>query len=240
MAAPRPWTVLANGPLEILEPNLRAVEGSLPSGHITRRMVVARLVDGGLVFHNAVPLAEADMQALEVWGKPAILFVPNAWHRLDIHAFKQRYPALRVLCPSGARERIAKVLAVDDTLEAFPADPDVDLIPLRGTDSREAVLRVRHAGRTSRCFGDMVMNLVHVPGLDGLVFRLLGSLGGPRVTPLARMMLVKDEAALGDHLAELAELPGLIRLIPSHGAIVDRDTAEVLRKIAAPLRKRNA
>jgi hypothetical protein len=66
---------------------------------------------------------------------------------------------------------------------------------------------------------------------------LIGSSGGPRVTAVARLLLVRDKAALGDHLAELAELPGLTRLIPSHGAIVDHDAAGVLRKIAGPLRK---
>jgi hypothetical protein len=236
MSAPRPWTVLSNGPLESLEPNLRVVEGRLPRGHIPRRMTVARLRDGGLVFHNAVPLAEPEMQALESWGTPAILFVPTAWHRLDIHAFKQRYPTMKVLCPSSARDQVAKVLAVDGSIEDFPADPDVQLIALRGTQSREGVLLVKSGGRTSLCFGDMLMNLVALPGLDGLVFRLIGSIGGPRVTPLAQWLLVKDKAALRAHLEELAALPGLARLIPTHGAIVDQDAAGVLHQVSGRLR----
>src|SRR6266702_2370426 len=96
---PRPWTVLPHGPLEKLEPNLWAVEGTIrmPAGELSRRMCIARLGDGRLLLMNGVPLREEAMREVEAFGKPSFLLVPNGYHRLGIAAFKQRYPQLRVL-----------------------------------------------------------------------------------------------------------------------------------------------
>jgi hypothetical protein len=232
---PRPWTVLPHGPLEDHLSNLKSVQGTLPQGHMVRRMSVARLADGRLAFYNAVPLGEPDMQRLEAWGSPAILYVPNRFHRLDIHAFKQRYPQLRLFCSRGARARIDQAAPVDGTQEDLPSNGEVQWIPLRGTKADEAVMLVRHSGQASLCFGDAVMNLPHLRGIDGLLFRLIRSTGAPKVTPLTKMVLVENKPALADHLRELAALPGLTRLIPSHGDLIETDASAVLRQIADAL-----
>jgi hypothetical protein len=70
------------------------------------------------------------------------------------------------------------------------------------------------------------------PGLDGLLLRLLGSTGGPKVTPLARWIAVRDRRALRDHLLQLAQTPGLVRVIPCHGGIISKDPSGVLRRVA--------
>ena len=103
-ATERPWTVLPHGPIEKLEANLWAVEGVLPRGHVPRRMCIARTTDGRLLFLNAMPLREEAMRKIETFGDPACLLVPNSLHRLDIAAFKLRYPELRIL--TGPRWRI--------------------------------------------------------------------------------------------------------------------------------------
>jgi hypothetical protein len=232
MPTPRPWTVLPHGELLTLEDNLRVVEGTLPQGHIPRRMSVVRLAGGHLVFHNAVPLREPEMRALEAWGTPSILWVPNGIHRLDLHGFKQRYPGLRVLCPAAVRARVAEVVSVDGSVEDFPSDPAVKLVPVRGTKAGEAILQIGSGARISFAFGDLVMNLIRVSGVDGFLFRLIGSVGSARVTPLTKLLAVSDRAAVREHLADLAATPGLARLIPSHGELVDKDAAAVLRTIA--------
>jgi hypothetical protein len=227
--------VLPHGPLISLAANLRAVQGSPPHGHIPRRMMVARRADGRLVFFNAIPLGASEMAELEGWGAPAFLVVPSPLHRLDVHAFRERYPGLQVLCPAANRLGLSKVVAVQGDLTDYPPDPDVVLEVARGTQEREAILRVRSGAEVSLCFGDLVMNLVHVPGVDGLLFKLLGSVGSARVTRIARLVLVKDPHAVRGHLEELAAIPGLARLLPSHGDIVDAEAAAVLRGIAAKL-----
>lgn len=235
---PRPWTVLPHGPIEKLEPNLWAVEGTIrmPAGELHRRMCIARLGDGRLLFMNAVPLRDESMRELEAFGKPAFLLVPNGYHRLDIAAFKQRYPEMRVLAGEGSRKRVAEKVAVDGSWNDAPRDRDVTVEHLGGTKVDEAVVSVRSDGRISLCFfGDTLMNLPHMPGLGGLLFRLLGSSGRPRVTAIARWFIVGDRAVLRDHLLRLSARPGLLRLIPCHGTIVAQDAPAVLRRIAEEL-----
>jgi hypothetical protein len=199
---------------------------------MVRTMMIARRSDGRLVFFNAVPLEEPDMKELEAWGTPGFLVVPNAFHRLDIHAFKQRYPEMKVVAPTPVREKVSQVVPVELSTAEVPTDSDVELFGLRGTKVEEISMLVRSAGRVSLCFGDGVFNLKHVKGVDGFFFKLIGSVGGPRVTPLAKLAIVGDKKALAAHYRELSALPGLVRLIPTHGDIMDVDAPAVLNRIA--------
>ncbi len=79
------------------------------------------------------------------------------------------------------------------------------------------------------------MNLPHLHGLEGRLLRLLGSTGKPRVTPVARLLSVSDRRRLAAHLARLAALPGLCRLVVSHGRNVEQDAAGALRAVARDL-----
>jgi hypothetical protein len=232
MATPRPWIVTPHQPLQKLESNLWVVDGRLPSGNLTRVMMIAKLSDGRLLFYNAIPLEEPLMKEVEAWGTPAYLVVPNGFHRLDIHAFKQRYPAIKVVASKPDAAKISKVLAVELTTDQLPKDRDVELITLRGTKVEEPALLVRSGASSSLAFADSLFNLKHVPGFDGFLMKLIGSVGGPRVTLLARLAIVGDKKALADHFRELSKLPGLKRLIPSHGSIIDTDAAGVLNQVA--------
>jgi hypothetical protein len=118
MAAPRPWTVTEHEPLLRVEENLWLADASLPPMALRRRMSVVRLEDGRLLFHNAVPLREEEMAALERWGTPAVLVAPNRFHRLDLHAWKVRYPGLRVLTPRQAARAFGQVVQVDGDLSS--------------------------------------------------------------------------------------------------------------------------
>lgn len=232
MAPPRPWIVTPHQPVQKLEDNLRVVTSGLPRGNMTRTMMIARRTDGRLVFYNAVPLEEPAMKELEAWGTPGFLFVPNAFHRLDIHAFKQRYPELKVVSPAPIRAKVSEVLPVELVTSEVAPDGDVEFVTLRGTKVEEAVMIVRSGARTSFCFGDAFFNLRAVPGFDGFIFKLIGSVGGPKVTPLAKLAIVGDKKALAAHYHELAATPGLARLIPSHGEVVDQNAAAILKQVA--------
>jgi hypothetical protein len=235
-ATERPWTVLPHGPIEKLEPNLWAIQGSLPRGHVPRRMCIARTTDGRLLFLNAVPLREEAMSKIETFGVPAFLLVPNSLHCLDIAAYKLRYPELRILTGAGSRRRVEQLVPVHGGWEAAPRDRNVSVVPIEGTKLDEPVLIANGSGRTSLCFfGDTVMNLPHLPGLDGFLLRLLGSTGGPRVTALARWFALRDWRRVRSHLLRLADTPGLVRVVPCHGAVISRDPAGVLRRIANTL-----
>jgi len=234
-AAPRPWTVLPHGPLQKLEDNLWVVDGTLPRGRMNRRMSVVKRSDGKLVFHNAVPLQELDMQALEVWGQPGYLIVPNGFHRLDIHAYKQRYPGLKVLCPAPQDARVREVLAVDGHYDALPPDPALAVEVLEGSKIGEGVFIVNSEGRLSFLFGDTLMNIPDQPGFDMFILKLLGSVGDLRVTRIAKLFTVGDKAALKRHLERLSARPGLSRLIVSHGNNVLENAPAALRAASARL-----
>jgi hypothetical protein len=229
------WTVLEHRPIKKLTENLWKVVGTVPRMELKRQMVVARRSDGTLLIHGAIALNEASMAEIEAWGTPAFILVPNGWHRLDCVVYKQRYPSARVLCPAGSRKRVEQVIAVDGTYDDFPADDTVSLVAVDGIKQAEGVLRVVSEEGTTLVFNDLIFNLPHGRGLAGLIFRILGSTGGPKVTRIMRLFAVKDMRALKANLLQLAEEPGLCRIIPGHGRMIDEDPAMVLRGVAAAL-----
>jgi hypothetical protein len=235
MSRARPWTVVDHDPIVRCEPNLWLADGAVPGMALRRRMSVFRSADGLLVFHNAVPLREEEMVALERWGRPAFLVVPNRFHRLDLHAWKARYPELRILAPPEAARAVAEVVPVDGDYGTLPGDPALAVHPIEGWKLGEAVLEVRSGSRVSLVVGDVVMNNAPAPGLRGLLLRAIGSVGGPKVTPLGRLLGVRDARAVAGTLRRLAAIPGLARLVPSHGTVVEVGAAEALRRAADAL-----
>lgn len=236
-AAPRPWTVLPHQAIERLEENLWSVEGKLPSGGMTRRMAIFRLGDGRLVFYNAIPLDDASMAAVEAWGTPAFLVIPSSGHRLDVHAFAARYPGLKVVCQKEIAAKVGQVVRVDGAFDLLPADPRLEIVWVDGTKHGETVFvsTSPDGARVSYVFADVVTNIPRQPGVEGLLFRLLGATGEPSVHLLSRIMVVKDKRAVADHLRRLAARPGVERLIPSHGANVTNGAAARLKACADAL-----
>jgi len=173
------------------------------------------------------------MEELEAWGKPAFMLVPNGWHRLDARAFKDRYPELTVLCPKNARKRVEQIVRVDGSYADFPKDPDVVLEHLDGVAEAEGVMRVRSNDGTSLAFCDAIFNQPHLSGPFGMVYRLIGMSGGPKVPIVVRTFLVKDRKALRAHIERLANIPDLRRVLTMHGRRM-YDPAE-LRAAAATL-----
>ncbi len=232
MAKPRPWTVLPHGAIEKLSNRLWTVSGSLPDIPLQRRMTVVRREDGRLWIHSAIALDEEAMGELEAWGEPAELVVPNAFHRLDANAFVARYPKLRVYCPRVAAPRVSDVVRVHGAIEDMPTDAVLEPRSVEGISSREAVFAVHDERGCALIFNDLFFNHQHVAGLQGWIVRMLGSSGGPRVTRVARLVMVDDRALVAKSLVELANTPRLYALIPGHGDVVTRDASRVLATTA--------
>jgi hypothetical protein len=226
------WQVFPHRPLEKLEPNLWRVEGDLPGTNGTRVMTIARLKDGSLVIHNGIALEEELMKEIEAFGAPTLLVVPNGFHRLDSKVYKQRYPSLRVICPTGARAKVEQVIKVDATYDDGVGDETVRFAHLDGTKQREGVLEVESGGKKTVVFNDVVNNLPKMSGLFGF---LLAPTGKPSVPRLAKWLTVSDRPALKAHLEKLAATPNLSRIIVSHGAVMTGQPGEVLRTVASAL-----
>jgi hypothetical protein len=237
--SPRPWIVTPHGPIEKLDDNLWAVESpvpGIPGGGFPRRMSIVRRSDGTLLLHNAIPLDEAGLRALAALGRPELLALPSPFHCIDAHAMRAKL-GLKVFAPAASAAQIGARVEVDGMLEALPPDPAVRFVPLAGVTGGEGTLVIESGApsRTSLVLGDVLLNLPHIRGFWGLVWRLGGFTGGPRCGPAWLKRVVTDRRSLRDSLEQLAQTPGLHRLVPSHGEIIEREPAAVVQKVAAQL-----
>lgn len=231
------WKVLPHGALTEVDEDVLTVTGELrmPLGSFPRRMVVVRVPDARLVIWSAIALDPAGMDKIEAYGRPTFLIVPNEIHRLDAHAWKERYPQLTVVAPPGARAKVGEVVLVDTTTPDF-ADADVTFVTVPGTDQRESALVVRKRGATTLVLNDIVGNIRDASGISGWFLRMAGFAGdAPRMPRVVKRKLVADADALRVQLMRWAELPGLRRILVSHGEPIERDAPGVLRDLAHSL-----
>ncbi|MET0793454.1 MAG: hypothetical protein ABW061_18175 [Polyangiaceae bacterium] len=220
------WKVLAHEPLLKLADNLLWARGSIPGMSLKRTMLVVRLQDGQLLIHNGIALEDAQMAEIERFGTPAYLIVPNAGHRLDAPAYKKRYPALRVFTPQGSRARVEQVLPVDGVYEDFPSSDVVRCETLHGVAESEGALVVQSPDGVSLVLNDCLFNMDRKRDPLGFFFTtLLGSAPGPRVSRLAKLLLIKDKKALRADFERYAELPNLTRLIVAHEKVASGPAA---------------
>ena len=236
-AAASDWLVLPHRPIQELSENLWRVEGDLPRFSMKRVMTVARLHSGELLIHSAIALDEASMKRLEAWGRPSILLIPHIRHRMDAPRFKRRYPSLRVFATPGALAKARAVVAVEGTYADVPPDPAFSLELLNGTAEAEGALLVRSNDGTSVILNEVVFDLEPPKSAFArAALRFAGFGPGPRVTPVVKLEMVKDRAALAEQLRHFAALPDLVRLIVSHSRMsVGPDAARALRQAASSL-----
>jgi hypothetical protein len=176
------------------------------------------------------------MAELDRLGEVTEIAVPNGWHRLDAPLFHQRYPAARVVCPPRARPRVEQVAPVSASYDALPADDVVAYQVLDGTGGQEGAVIVRQPDGVTVILNDAVFNMPHLPGFHGFVLKhVTGSSGGPKVSRVMRLFVIKDRAAFRRHLERLAALPGLRQVVVAHHQTIDRDPATVLAAVAATL-----
>ena len=175
------------------------------------------------------------MAAIEAWGTPALLIVPSGYHRMDAPRFKARYPDLQVICPKASRRRVAQAIEPEGHFDALPQDPTVTCETLDGVRLGEGVFIVRSGERVTLVFNDALFNHPHASGFKGRIGRMVGSTGDARVTAIMRYFAVSDRAALKAHFLRLADLPGLHRLVPGHGDLIETDAAKTLRTVANKL-----
>jgi hypothetical protein len=230
------WRVFPHLPIEELSSNLWHVEGAMPDMPIRRVMNVFRRSDGDLVVHNAIALDEPSMQRLDAWGSVAHILVPNGFHRMDAPLFAQRYPKAKFYAPTRSLEKVRQKVPSALDLSELPSDPNFEVRSLAGTDHREACFIVRHDGKHSAIVTDVIFNAPHTGGFKGFMLKnVLRSTGGPRVSFVARMVMVKDKAVFAEELRSLATLENLTNVIVSHHEIIRDNPAEVLRTLADTL-----
>lgn len=229
------WTVFPHGPIEKLSDNLWRVVAQFPNAPFDREMHVARMKDGGLVVHNAIALNDAEMKELEAWGTPKWLVVPNGGHRMDSRIWKERYPDMKVIAPSGSKAKVEEIVKVDETKPEL--DDTVSYEVLDGTKEREGVLRVVGGGKSHLVFCDGVMNnrSHNLRGFGGFMMGIIGFKSDAlKVTFPSRMAIVSDKKAYRAHLERLAT-DDLARIDMAHGEPVTKDAQAALKHAASEL-----
>lgn len=229
--------VLPHSDLTPLADNMWQVTGRLPrkAGQLPRNMTVYRMKDGGLLIHSGIAMNESATKALESLGPPQLLMVPNRMHRLDAGVYKERYPQLRVICPRAAQVYVEQKVAVDAVAEDELPRHGIRCHVPAGLRPAEVCLELDVGEHRALVFTDILFNLKHAPGLDGIILKLIRSSGYFGMTPVGRLLLLKDRAKFRGWLEQLAEIPRLKAICVGHGDPITADCANRLRSAAARL-----
>jgi hypothetical protein len=231
--SPRPWIVTRHDPIEKLEDNLWAIQGDVPGIPFKRRMFIIKRADGTLMFYGmAIPLEDEPLAEITAWGRPSILVVTHDQHMIDARAFAEKL-GLKVYGPRACEAKMRARAEIAGMLEDVPADPNIQIAGVAGSKNGEPAVIVKSDGgrRVSLLVSDVLQN--NPKESLGILPRLMGFSGGPKVVPVFKMMFVKDKGALKKQLTEWSELPGLARLVPCHGDAVTSDAPGALRAAAA-------
>ncbi len=227
--------VLPHGPLQSLGPKLWQVVGRLKRGSLTRNMVVHKLGTGGLLVHSVVALDDKTLQDLLKLGKPEIMVVPCAIHRLDAAAWKERFPTIQVVAPKAARAAVEKVVTVDGLCEDVLPPHGIVCHAADGLKPFELCYELDSGNGKALVVTDMLFNLPHGSGLDGFIMKLIGSTGFFGMTFIGRKLMLRDRAAFKAWLIRMAALPNLKTVCVAHGEPVTSQCGERLRSAAARL-----
>ena len=219
-------------PLKSLAENLWQVEGTLANG-LPRNMTVYRLPDGRLLLYSVVAMHAADLDALEKLGRPAIMVMPHDRHQMDAPFYKRRYPDLRVLAPASGHAR--KVPVDGDLGELGALGSNAYVLP--GTTHHEVALELPVEGGVAGlalCTTELLGNLAGLPGVMGLLLRLLGPPGGGLgVARVVRWREVSDRNLVRAWLESLADRSELRMVLVGHGSPVIEGARDSLRRAAA-------
>jgi hypothetical protein len=157
----RSWEVLKPGPLVPVEDGVWCIEDDISRiPGAKRRMTIVRQEDGGLVFFNAVPVPDAQLEAIRALGKPAQLVVPSHLHMLHAHAFAQKL-GVPVFGPPAAIDEARQRVPDAQSYRSFPADPSLELVTVDGFVTGEGALLVKRGERLTLVVGDVLTNQRH-------------------------------------------------------------------------------
>jgi hypothetical protein len=153
---------------------------------------------------------------------------------IDARPFAEKL-GLKVYGPRPCEAKMRARAEIAGMLEDVPPDPNVQVMPVAGAKTGEPAVIVKSDGgrRVSLLVSDVLQN--NPKRAIGLLPRIMGFGGGPKVVPVFKMMFLKDKAALKRQLTQWAEMPGLARLVPCHGDAVTSGAAEAIRAAAAAM-----
>jgi hypothetical protein len=196
------------------------------------RMTLMRLPQRRLLVHSPIPLTPELKTAVDALGNVTAILAPSPFHHLSVAAWAAAYPqAITCACPGLERKR--HDLRWDRVLgdDAEPEWKDeVDQVFFSARTLENEVVFHHRASRTLVC-ADMVFNLArHLSPLTRAVAFMLGN-RRPGPTLLEHVM-IRDRRKAREQIDRMLAW-NVERIVLAHGAIVERDGTEILRRAYA-------
>jgi hypothetical protein len=220
--------------LQLLAANLWVEERTLRFAGVETgtRMTVVRLAGGGLFVHSPVALDGGTRAAVDALGPVLAVVAPSRFHHLYVGEWSEAYPhAVVCACPGLAQKRsdLRWDRVLSDTPEPEWRD-EIDQVFVGARSLENEVVFFHRASRTLIC-ADLVFNLLHHPSFTTrVVARLLGNTQ-PGATWLERL-IIRDRAGARAQLDRVLAWD-IERIVLGHGALVESDGREVLRRAYA-------
>jgi hypothetical protein len=105
-----------------------------------------------------------------------------------------------------------------------------------GTGDHELALLVRRASGTTLILNDLIANLRRKGGFEGWLLHVMGFGGDEAQIPVVtKLMMIENKKALRQQMLDWAAMPGLRRILVSHGEPIAADPAGTLRELAQSL-----
>eukprot|EP00562_Extubocellulus_spinifer_P035374 CAMPEP_0178693304 /NCGR_PEP_ID=MMETSP0699-20121125/7639_1 /TAXON_ID=265572 /ORGANISM="Extubocellulus spinifer, Strain CCMP396" /LENGTH=321 /DNA_ID=CAMNT_0020338703 /DNA_START=44 /DNA_END=1009 /DNA_ORIENTATION=+ len=108
---------------------------------------------GRLVIWNGIAVNDETISEIEKLGKPAVLVVPNCYHRCCSAVWKKKYPNMMVVCPEAAVDCASEAVGIDKTIDEWVDMPEykryIQATTIDGWGPLENVLELQ-LGKSSR------------------------------------------------------------------------------------------
>lgn len=192
------------------------------------RMTVVRLSDGGLFVHCPVALERELREQVDALGPVRAVVSSSLYHHLYAGQWMDAYPEA-VFCACPGLERKRSDLRFSHVLGDRPHPlwaAELDQVNFSSRFEKEVVFFHR-AARTMIC-ADALLNLSHHPSRMTRLVALLMANTAPGTGYLERVA-VRDRRAAREQVDRMLQWD-IQRIILAHGAMVERDGREVLRR----------
>jgi hypothetical protein len=225
------WLSSYAPPPREIAPGLWSVDRLLgvPAGpRLPARSLLVDSPEGGLLVWSPVPLSDALRDFVAARGGARFLVAPNSFHYLGLAGWKRAFPNAEIWLAPGLPARVADVPRGCELHEGA-ATPFAATLPHRVLDCARGVAEVAflHAPSRSLLLCDSAFNLSPPPrALDRLGARLLGIPFRFGPTPTARLMLLRDRAAVAAWIEELCAWD-FVRVVMAHGEPLDAGPREL-------------
>jgi len=211
-----------------LDECLWQVTGSLPRGSLPRNMILYRFDDNSLLLHSVVALDEKTMQKIEILGQPKVMIVPNRMHKLDAIWYKKRYPKIKVICPEFSKRSIKKTVPIDNICESLLPTMNIKYHSPEGTFGFEYVYELNLLSGKALIMTDILFNLPHLPGFDGLIMRIIGSTGFFGMTRIGKLFVLKKKKLFKEWLIKQSKREDIKLISVAHGNPITSDCSKAL------------